>query len=198
MKEKKEYVTTKYIAKMYQLNLTTVERRAKSLLGIEGVEKTKSYKIKYDLIPLFLPRYTKSLINPREERVLMEDWKIFADFVPVDKTPPDVLIAVMKELFTHLAKETLMPLQMFYAIEIQPKVLYHVHFCIQTDIAYADLKRMVYDRIYDLSWSKQYGKKYMNELKEYTLQYLEKGKVVNYKNATFIHSEILTKGIRKK
>lgn len=177
-----------------------IERIAFGMKENSGVKMIKGkYQIDSKLLPLFdKDIYRRKKNNPKDIIIKQDDWDLFCDFVPDDYTKKDVLIAIMEELFKHLAIKTRLPLKLFFIIETQPKALNHVHYFIKSDYNKEKLLKFIDEKIDVLCLSNQYNIEFENDIKDNAVEYLLKGGKLNFKKAIILHSELIKKGLRKK
>jgi len=177
-----------------------LQRKVKDLLIDEPNIDIKIYKnvryISKKLVHRFDRIYKKEIQSPNTNSIINSEWDIFGDYVPEGITNENVLIAVMEVLTEQLIEKTKQPIKVFYAIEKQPQSHTHVHYMIKSSYGQRKLKKLIREIIDVYCLSDQYIKKFQNGMVVNANNYFNKGIGVNFKNAIFLSSKLITKGKR--
>lgn len=191
-----DYVTVTELSKNTTNSNRNIQKKIKALLIDNPTYKdnliqymNNKYYIHKSIISEFEPVYKKKFYKPKVETINNIEWDVFGDFVPEDRTPINVLIATMEFLFDNIRRQSKGEVKLYFVIEYQYKAGNHVHYFIKFDDWY--FAHIIEEQIDILSLCNQYIDEFNNEIVSYATKYLQKGKKVNFKGASLLHSQLL-------
>jgi hypothetical protein len=199
-----DYVTVTELSKKMNSSNRHLQKKIKALLIENPTYKDNliqyikyKYYIHKSIISEFEPVYKKKYDKPKEETINNIEWDVFGDFLPKDSTPLKVLVTSMEYLFDELRKALNEDIKMYFVVEHQPNANRHVHYFIKYGGNDWGKEFLLFKIVDILNWCNQDIKDFTQELVTYATNYLEKGRKVNFKGATLLHSQLLVARKRK-